>query len=139
MNLTVYRLYNTVEELPTVNSVIEDRLLFNFFDFRSSLVFEILLNKCPHFHDFYSRLLFETVFYSKQSSITEFTVYLCTIRSVWSKTTLISGGVGGEGDNPTTCDMGEIILMPLVLSMPLSTLVAEVAPIFSNFFQIFIK
>ena len=42
-------------------------------DFRSSLVFEFLLNKCPNFHDF-SSLLFETVFYSKQSSITEFTV-----------------------------------------------------------------
>ena len=38
-------------------------------DFRSSLIFEFLFNKS--FHDF-SSLLFETVFYSEQSSIPDF-------------------------------------------------------------------
>ena len=42
-------------------------------DFRSSLVFEFLLHKIPNFHDILS-LLFETVFYSNQSSIPELTV-----------------------------------------------------------------
>ena len=43
-------------------------------DFRSSLVFKFLLNKSPNFHDF-SSLIIETVFYSKQFCITEFTVH----------------------------------------------------------------
>ena len=39
-----------------------------------SSFFQFLLNKNPNFHDFFS-LLFEKVFYSNQSSNTDFTVY----------------------------------------------------------------
>ena len=60
----------------TVNSGIEARLLFNFWTFVAVFYLsfcQFLCNKSPNFHDF-SSLLFETVFYSKQSSIPEFTV-----------------------------------------------------------------
>ena len=61
----------------TVNSLIEDGLLFNFWTFEAVLyssIFQFLLNKRPNFQKKF-RLLFETVFNSKQSSIKEFTVY----------------------------------------------------------------
>ena len=46
-----------------------------FWTFEAVLYFcQFLLNKSPNFHDFFS-LLFETVFYSKQSSIKESTVF----------------------------------------------------------------
>ena len=67
---------NLVFMTITVNSVIEARLLFNFCTFGAVLYLrfcQFLLNKSPNFHDFFS-LPFETVFYSKQSSIEEFTV-----------------------------------------------------------------
>ena len=35
---------------------------------------------------------------------------LCTICSVWSKTTLITGGVGGAGAGPPTFKLGTILL-----------------------------
>ena len=44
-------------------------------NFRNSLVFELLLHKSPSFNGFLS-LLFEKVFYSNESSITEFTVFI---------------------------------------------------------------
>ena len=43
---------------------------------------------------------------------------LCTICSVWSKTTLITGSVGGTGEDPPTCKMGVFFLMPLRLTEP---------------------
>ena len=63
----------------TVESVIEVGLVFNFWilgaDFYSSF-YQFLLNKCPHFHEFL-RLLFESVFFSSQTTITDCTV-LCS-------------------------------------------------------------
>ena len=61
----------------TVNSLIEDGLVFKFWTFGAVLYLsfcQFLLNKTPNFTVFFS-LLFETVFYSKQSSIKDFTVY----------------------------------------------------------------
>ena len=61
-----------------VNSEIEARLLFNFWTFGIVLYLSIcqfLFNKNPNFHEFFS-FLFETEFYSKKSSIPEFTVYV---------------------------------------------------------------
>ena len=61
----------------TVDSGIEARLLFNFWTFGTvfySSLCQFLFNKSPNFQEFFS-LLFETVFYSKQSSIPEFTVF----------------------------------------------------------------
>ena len=62
--------------LITVNSLIKDVLVFNFWTFGAvfySAIFKFFLNKSPNFHDFFS-LLFETSFNSKQSSIKEFTL-----------------------------------------------------------------
>ena len=71
---------------PT-NSVIEARLLFNFCTFGAVLYLrfcQFLLNKSPNFPDFFG-LLFEIVFYSKQSSITELTVLQTkNVNCVWS-------------------------------------------------------
>ena len=44
---------------------------------------------------------------------------LCTICSVWSKTTLITGGVGGTGVNPPSCKMGTFFLGSLALNVPI--------------------
>ena len=63
--------------LITVNSVIEARLPFNFCIFGVVLYLrfcQFLQNKSPNFPDFFG-LLFETVFYSKQPSKTEFMVW----------------------------------------------------------------
>ena len=61
----------------TVESVIEVGLVFNFWilgaDFYSSF-YQFLLNKCLYFHEFL-RLLFESVFFSSQTTITDCTVY----------------------------------------------------------------
>ena len=55
---------------------LEACLVFNFWTFGAVLYLsfgQFLLNKSPNFYDFFS-LLFKSVFYSKQSSIEEFTV-----------------------------------------------------------------
>ena len=44
---------------------------------------------------------------------------LCTIYSVWSKTTLITVGVGGTGVDPPSCKMSTFFLGSLALSMPI--------------------
>ena len=63
--------------VSTVNSVIEARLLFNLCTFGAVLYLrfcQFLQNNSQNFPDFFG-LLFETAFYSKQSYITELTVY----------------------------------------------------------------
>ena len=64
--------------IHTVESVIEVGLVFNFWilgaDFYLSF-YQFLLNKCPHFHEFL-RLLFESVFFSSQTTITDCTVFV---------------------------------------------------------------
>ena len=40
---------------------------------------------------------------------------LCTIFSVWSKTTLITGGVGGTGVDPSSCKTSSFFLGPWLL------------------------
>ena len=40
--------------------------------------------------------------------------------SVWSKTTLIKGHVGGAGACPPTCKMGTFFHIPLALTMPIN-------------------
>ena len=58
----------------TVKSSIEAGLVSNFWTFGTVLYLsKFLQNKSPNFHGFFS-LQFETVFYSKQSSIKEFIV-----------------------------------------------------------------
>ena len=46
------------------------------------------------------------------------------IHSVWSKTTLITGGVDGVGELPPTCKMGTFFLGPWLLNS---------VPIYRNF------
>ena len=40
--------------------------------------------------------------------------------SVWGKTNLIAGSVGGAGTGPPTCEMGTFFHIPLALTMPTS-------------------
>ena len=40
--------------------------------------------------------------------------------SVWGKTTLITGSVGGAGAGPPTLKMGTFFHIPLALTMPIS-------------------
>ena len=44
---------------------------------------------------------------------------LCTIGSVWSKTTLITGSVGGTGVDPPSCKTSTFFLRSLALSVPI--------------------
>ena len=44
---------------------------------------------------------------------------LSTICFVWSKTTLVTGGVGGAAENPPTSKMGTFFLMSLTLTEPI--------------------
>ena len=71
----------------TVNFVIEACLLFNFCTFEAVLYlrfWQFLLNKSPNFPDFFG-LLFETVFYLKQSSITDLAVYIWSCIQIYTK------------------------------------------------------
>ena len=91
--------------VSTVNSVIEARLLFNFCTFGAVLYLrfcQFLLNKSPNFPDFFG-LLFETVFYSKQSSITELTV--CNSKGNENAKGIFGYRVVGVGvkGNPQNC------------------------------------
>ena len=43
-----------------------------------------------------------------------------TICSVWSKTTLITGDMGGAGVDPPSCKTGTFFLRSLALSVPIS-------------------
>ena len=45
---------------------------------------------------------------------------LCTIYSVWSKTNLIPGGMGGAKTDPQTCKMRTIFIMSLALRVPIN-------------------
>ena len=60
--------YEVYEIQLAKNHKIRSSILF--LDFRGSLVFEFLLNKSSNLNDFFPSLLFETVFYSNQYSIT---------------------------------------------------------------------
>ena len=44
---------------------------------------------------------------------------LCTICTVWSKITLISGSVGGTGVDPPSCKTSKFCLWSLAFSMPI--------------------
>ena len=46
-------------------------------------------------------------------------ICLCTICSVWCKTTLITGGVGGVGADPPTFKIRTFFLISLALSVPI--------------------
>ena len=52
-------------------------------------------------------------------------ICLWTIRSAWGKTTLITGGVGGEGEDRPTCKMGTFFIMYLDLSVSIFKIFQE--------------
>ena len=43
----------------------------------------------------------------------------CTIQSVWSQTTLSTGGMGGSGADPPSCKVGTFCPKTMALSVPI--------------------
>ena len=90
--------------LHTIEPVLKDCLVFNFSTFGAvffSSFSQFLRNKSPNFHDFL-RLLFEKVFYSNESSNTDFTVCSMYISTLGYQFALHSYKTTTNCSSPTT-------------------------------------
>ena len=56
--------------------------------------------------------------YFSKGPLTVVEICLRTKASVWSKTSLNTGSVGGAGLDPPICKMGTLFFMPLTLTEP---------------------